>query len=245
MKKILILFVLSCVLLVSCNQENGFNSDEGKEKLTTSIKESKEKVESAHSIFSAVIDVFDNKQKINWDNTIEYNAKYKTPSRAHINILIERLNEPVQKFETMFIEPDKYYIKNDRGVWEQPNVVDQDGTTSPLDYHEMLNRFFEIIKNEKFEVVDSNDNYEITFTEKDFDFKKYFDGQLDLTLKNVEQKDLDKKVVFAFEKNTFFLKYITGKFYYTKKEKVIDMTFEIKYDNLNNIDKSVFDVILE
>lgn len=210
------------------------------------IDEENDKLESVKMNFKGDFDFFGDSYELLIESIAEYDLSKKDVKNYYLVGQSDELDNK-NKLSVIYKQPDTMYrIIGDFARWEKVEKDSiEDMKTDRIDYRKLVDILVNILKTEKYELKEDDDEYEIILTDKNFDFIGKFKGQINLSITDVDLEKIDRKIVFKIDKKTLFLKDLEMDLDYNENGKKLDVDVDIKMSNWNDIDKTIFDRVLE
>lgn len=221
-------------------------NEDSKAEFAKRIEEENDKLESVKMNFKGDFDFFGDAYELIIESIAEYDVSKKDVKNYYLVGQSDELDNK-NKLSVIYKQPDTMYrIMGDFAKWEKVEKGSiEDMKTDRIDYKKLSDILVNILKVEKYELKEDDDEYEIIVTDKNFDFIGKFKGQINLTITDVDLEKIDRKIVFKVDKKTLFLKDFEMDLDYKENDKKLDVDVDIEMSNWNDIDKTIFDRVLE
>lgn len=116
--------------------------------------------------------------------------------------------------EIVYEKPGPAFGRNSDSEWEEVKPEED-----RIDYDGFVGIVQKVLLEENFGwKKETEGDYEILVNNKDFDLIGTFKGEMNYSLEGVDQKDVDKEVIFLIDKDTLFIK---------------EISVSMKHDNVN------------
>ena len=222
------------------------SNEDSKAEFATKIEEENDKLESVKMNFKGDFDFFGDAYELLIESIAEYDLSKNDVKNYYIVGQSDELDNK-NKLSVIYKQPDTMYrIIGDFDRWEKvENNSIEDMKTDRVDYKKLVDILVNILKLEKYELKEDDEEYEIILTDKNFDFIGKFKGQINLAITDIDLEKIDRKIVFKIDKKTLFLKELEMDLDYNKNGKKLDVDVDIDMSNWNDVDKTIFDKVLE
>lgn len=94
-------------------------------------------------------------------------------------------------------------------------------------------------------VEETDDAYLLTLANEDTKLFSLFQAQFDLNLSGLDPNEMDKKALFAFNKDNYYLEYILLDFSYETEGQAMQLNVQTNFQDWNQVDEGMIDEMLD
>lgn len=210
-----------------------------KEEFETKFAEQNKTLHNAHFQFDGDYLFFGTQSYVKLDSLYFYEPQTLDNTAYYVKL---HTKDPKKETsgETIHISPGGHYVKREG----EKDWTEGSSEGDLIDYHGFSNILQKIMREDPYELKKTESGYEVLVNDKNFDLIGTFKGELDYSLKGIEQTEVNKEVIFLIDENTFYIKEISVDMnYQSSDDKTINTHTKIIVSEHNQLDLKMLEEI--
>ncbi|MDO4711113.1 MAG: hypothetical protein Q4A75_03970 [Peptostreptococcaceae bacterium] len=199
------------------------------------------KVQSVHLTLRGDYDFYGNRSSISIEGFYEYDTATRENTAYHAAQLVQTTENSTSS-EVVYVKPGPAFARNSAKGWTQVPLEQEQ-----IDYDGLVAVLQKVLEKDRFELREgTRGNYEVFVNDRDFDLIGTFQGELNYSLEGVDQKDVDKEVLFLVDRETHFLKEISISMKHEHANgKKLNTETRITFDDHNKVAKDAITMVFK
>ncbi len=214
---------------------------EGIQDFTKAFVDENKKISSVRLNLDGDYDFFGHKINSELETVVVYDTGSQKPNSYYI-IGKGKDHKDNNQGEVVFQAPNERYRRANDGAWEPfPNAE-----PDRIDYHGFVGILTDILEDEKYEIKENGNFYDVVVTDKSYDFVKKLQGQMNFSFTDVKEEEINRELTFQVDKETLYLHTVKVILKYDAPSgKKLDVDAKVKMSEWNEADTSVIEKSLE
>lgn len=218
-----------------------FSTTQGVQDFTKAIKKANREVESVRLDLDGDYDFFGNVIHSELESIVFYEPGSQNPKSYYIKGKGQDSKDNNQG-EVVFQAPSERYRRANEGQWSAfPNAE-----PDRIDFHGFVKILEDVLEDEKYEIKENGNYYDVVITDKSFDFVKAFHGQMNFSFEDVAVNEINRNIVFQIDKESLLLDTVKVDLKYDAPSgKKLDVDAKVEMSEWNEADGRVIENALK